>query len=463
MIGLETHVQLNTDSKLFCGCPNRSTDQPNTHVCETCLGHPGSKPRTNEKAVKYALRAALALNCEIAEKLVFSRKTYFYPDMSKNFQITQYKQPLGEHGEIELDGETIRIKRLHIEEDPAKIQHIGGSINDADYTLLDYNRAGSPLIEIVTEPDMSTPRQARTYLQKLSRILEYLGVYDSAAELALKTDANISLDGGARVEIKNITGAKNIQRALQYEITRQKNLAKRGRKVVQETRAYHDDQQVTMPLRTKEAEAEYGYIFEPDIPITVIRKKQVDTIQKELPELPDAKKTRFVEEYSVSEKVAEALVSDKALADAFERVAEELGDTDLAASWFAGPIKKALNYVNQRFEESTLTVENVLTVLRKLEHNEITDQAAEKVVQDVIATGEDPETIIAEADLGEIKADEVVVNTVENVLDNNADAVQDYRNGEEKALNFLVGKVMEKSRGRIDPNRAREELLKRLT
>ncbi|MFB6099879.1 MAG: Asp-tRNA(Asn)/Glu-tRNA(Gln) amidotransferase subunit GatB, partial [Candidatus Nanohalobium sp.] len=269
MIGLETHVQLDTNTKLFCGCPNKEAEETNTHVCETCLGHPGSKPRLNRKVLRQAVKTSQALQCDINEDIFFSRKTYFYPDMSKSYQITQYEVPVGEDGEIEVkvgdERKDIGITRLHIEEDPAKMKHVGGDIGDSEYTKVDYNRAGTPLLEIVTEPDFESPKEARAYLQQLAQMLEYLKIYFSESDYSIKSDANISIDGGQRVEVKNITGTAGIEKALSYEISRQKQLKKRGREVEQQTRNYDANQEITEMMREKETEKDYGYIFDPDL------------------------------------------------------------------------------------------------------------------------------------------------------------------------------------------------------
>src|SRR3989338_6038507 len=265
-IGLETHIQLNTASKIFCGCANpaalKEEREPNSIVCPTCLGLPGAKPAANRKVVEAGVKAALAMGATVAGQTRFSRKTYFYPDMSKNFQISQYEVPLASNGRVEVTGKNIRIRRLHTEEDPAKIIHTGGL---GGYTLVDYNRAGVPLLEIVTEPDFTSPEEARLYIQKLASIMEYLGLYDPATKAAIKTDANISLKGGNRVEVKNITGTKEVEAALQYEVVRQKNSLQRGVSVVRETRSWNPERGATESLRSKEVEEEYGYIAEPDL------------------------------------------------------------------------------------------------------------------------------------------------------------------------------------------------------
>ncbi|MDY6766086.1 MAG: Asp-tRNA(Asn)/Glu-tRNA(Gln) amidotransferase subunit GatB, partial [Candidatus Nanohaloarchaea archaeon] len=263
-IGLETHVQLDTDTKLFCGCLNAPADEPNTHTCPTCLGHPGAKPRMNAAAIEAGLRTGLALGCDIADQVVMARKTYFYPDMSKNYQISQYDQPIASDGALVVDGEEIGIRRAHIEEDPAKLEHVGGDMASADYTRVDYNRAGVPLLEIVTEPAIVSPEHARAFLQRLIRIMEYLDLYDRDTG-TVRSDANISVGEGNRVEVKNITGTRAIQDALEHELQRQERLQDRGEAVERETRTYDAEEGVTRSMRTKETEQDYGYIAEPDL------------------------------------------------------------------------------------------------------------------------------------------------------------------------------------------------------
>jgi aspartyl-tRNA(Asn)/glutamyl-tRNA(Gln) amidotransferase subunit B len=345
MIGLETHVQLNTRSKMFCGCANPvnldEEPQPNTLTCPTCLGMPGSKPRTNRAAIDAGIRLALALECRVEPRFFFSRKTYFYPDMSKNFQITQYEVPLCRDGRMSIMAggrmKRIRITRIHLEEDPAKLVHVGGL--GGKHTLVDYNRSGIPLAEIVTEPDFSSPAEAREFLQKLAAVLEYLGLYDPASRAVFKSDANVSLSGGERIEIKNITGTKEIEQALKYEIARQRNMLSRGVKVRRETRAWNPDVGSTQPLRGKEEEAEYGYIFEPDLARIEVGRQELAKARKALPELPDAKRDRYVRRFGMSGKVAESLVSDPQVAAFFEEVSGKVGKagSDVAAAWIAGP------------------------------------------------------------------------------------------------------------------------------
>ncbi len=465
-IGLETHLQLNTQSKAFCGCRNPvnlpEEPEPNTLLCDTCLGLPGSKPRANRAMVDKAIGVALALNCSISRETFFSRKTYFYPDMSKNFQITQYDVPLAENGSVLVEGKKIRITRVHMEEDPSRIVHVGGL--GGKHTLLDYNRAGIPLIEVVTEPDFSSPEEAREFLQKLTTILEYLGVYDSTSKAVLKSDANISLAGGKRVEVKNITGTREIEQALKFEIFRQQNLLRRGGRVVQSTRTWDPETKTTRELRAKETEEDYGYIFEPDLTILEITQEQITKIKKSLPELPDQKHARFVRQHGLEPKVAEALVSELDLANLFEDVASKI-NPKLASTWIAGYLKKTLNWHDMRFRESGLKTEWVKSLLKMVQKEELTDRNAELVIRGMVKDKGDPETVMKKHHIGrklKLTPTEKIPfrDSIEGVLKDNPKAVQDYKSGEDKALHFLVGLAMKETRGQVDANDIRKLILK---
>ena len=463
-IGLETHVQLDTETKLFCGCPNEEADEPNTHVCETCLGHPGSKPRLNEEVLNQAVKASEALNCEVNEDVFFSRKTYFYPDMSKNYQITQYEIPVGESGnkEIKVEDEKkeIGITRIHIEEDPAKMKHVGGDISDSDYSKVDYNRAGTPLIEIVTDPDFRSPQEARAYLQQLAQMLQYLDLYQPESNFAIKTDANISIDGGERVEVKNITGTKDIEKALSYEISRQKQLKKRGREVSQQTRSFNQGTGATEEMREKETEEDYGYIFDPDLTRQELDEELNQEIRDSLPELPQEKFERFREEYGLKDKLVESLITEASLAKDFEELAEEF-DADLVASWMTGDLKKVLNYNELTYSESGLEINSVQYILGLIDEEKISDRNAEMLLREVIGDKKDPEEVVEEEDLLKAEDDEIS-EFVTSAIEENPDAVEDFESGEEEAVNFLVGQVMQKSQGKADPKTAREKIMEEL-
>ncbi len=450
------HVQLTTQTKLFCGCPNKFVKEPNTLVCEYCIGLPGSKPRVNARALDYAILIGTALDCRISSPTFFSRKSYFYPDMGKNFQITQYEVPIAHSGKVKLGMKQITIKRIQLEEDPARIVHAGGTITQSNYVLVDYNRSGVPLCEIVTDPDFESPKEAREFLQKLSSILQYLNVFDPNIEGSMRVDANISV-GSARVEIKNITGFKDVERALNYEIVRQKNLIRRKQTVVRETRGWDSVAGVTRSLRTKEQEEDYGYIFEGDLPKFTFASEQLELLRKSIPELPDQKIKRYVKELKIPEELAVSIVSEPDLAEAFEKVSIHV-DRQLAAKWFAGEIKKTLNFNNMRLRESKLRTDGIIKLLGLVQDKKLTDHTAEMLLREMVVRAVDP---VARDDVVRIYDEDTIQQSIQEILDSNTKAVLDYKSGKQEAFNFLVGQVMRKMQGRGDPDTIRK-LLKRL-
>jgi aspartyl-tRNA(Asn)/glutamyl-tRNA(Gln) amidotransferase subunit B len=479
VIGLEVHVQLETNTKIFCGCSTEVADaEPNTHTCPVCLGLPGALPVLNEAAVESAVKVGKAIDADIPEETTFHRKNYFYPDLPKGFQITQYDAPVCQDGELEIavEGErrTVGIQRAHLEEDPGSLQHAGGSIDTAEYTLVNYNRAGVPLMEIVTEPDFRGAAEVRAFLAKLEEVLEYLGVFDSQRDGSLRIDANLSVvpadeidDGGIsedaleeanRTEVKNISSHKGAEKALSYEATRQKNAVQRGREVEQETRHWDESRGITVSMRSKEAEKDYRYFREADLP-----PLQVSDWKEELaiPELPDARRERFREEYGLSEEAASKLTSTKQVADFYEDVASEY-DPDLAATWVADNLLGELNYRDMAITDVADRLDEFMRLVELVATEEITTKNAEEVVlREMLDEGDDPETVIDREGLG--KADEgAVEGAVEAAIDENPDAVEDYHAGEDGALNFLVGQVMQKTGGSADPGSVNGMLRERL-
>ncbi|MBI4895315.1 MAG: Asp-tRNA(Asn)/Glu-tRNA(Gln) amidotransferase subunit GatB [Candidatus Aenigmarchaeota archaeon] len=458
-IGLEVHVQLMTETKLFCSCSNKFTTIPNTHVCETCLGMPGSKPRLNKKAVEQAIKIGLALNCKINHEMFFSRKSYFYPDMSKNFQITQYEMPICFDGFLELNGRKIRIRRIQMEEDPARLIH-EGAIEKAKNVLVDYNRSGTPLCEIVTEPDFTSPQEARLFLQELSLMLEYLGVYDPNTEGSIRVDANISLPKGKRVEVKNVSGFKEVERAFSYEIIRQSSLLKRGQKIVMETRGWNAESGTTISLRSKETEDDYGYIFETDLPTVEVSKKAME-LKYGMPEFAKQKVERYEREFRIGREMALSIVSEPDIADAFETAVKEI-DTHISATFFSKMLKKVLNYENLRLKQTGLETKWLITIMKKLENKEITDRAAELLLRDMVLKPQDPEILLKLRGLTRIDTEEALDPIVLNVLSKNSLAIIDYKHGKPESLEFLVGQVMRATQGRADPVITRKVIHKRL-
>ncbi len=452
IIGLETHVQLNKlNSKLFCGCSTKyHNDEPNTHTCPVCLGLPGSLPVLNRRAVEYSIKVGLALNCKIEEETLFYRKNYYYPDLPKGFQISQYDYPLATRGYILIKGEdgverNIRITRAHMEEDPGRLVH-AGTIDKAKYTMVDYNRCGMPLLEVVTEPDLRSPKEARSYLDKLRSILEYLEVFDGSLEGAMRVDANISLAGGSRVEVKNISSFKGVEKALSYEITRQRNLKRRNIKVVQETRHFDELRNITVSIRSKEEAHDYRYFPEPDL-VSLRIADWVPEIKATLPELPDAKRARFLSQYAVTDDHAKSLTSELKIANFYEAVAS-IATPKLAAVWIADVLKGELNYRDLGIE--SFKPEYMAEIVNMLSSGKITEDGAVEIIRTILDKGGSPDEIIKASGLGRAE-DETVLKAVREAIAESSVAIEDYRKGSPRALNYIVGQVMKKTRGRADP------------
>ncbi|SEO43764.1 aspartyl/glutamyl-tRNA(Asn/Gln) amidotransferase subunit B [Halogranum amylolyticum] len=481
VIGLEVHVQLETATKIFCGCSTAAVadEEPNSRTCPVCLGLPGALPVLNEGAVEAAVKIGKALDADIPEETTFHRKNYYYPDLPKNFQITQYDAPICQDGRLAVDirdeRRVIDVRRAHLEEDPGSLQHKGGSIDTADYTLVNYNRAGTPLMEIVTEPDFRSPKEVRNFLAKLEEVLEYLGVFDSTRDGSLRIDANISmvpadevddngdvavetLESANRTEVKNISSHKGAEKALAYEVTRQKNAIQRGRAVEQETRHWDESRGITVSMRSKEEEKDYRYFREADLPPLQVSdwKEQIP-----IPELPDARRERFREEYDLDEESASKLTSTKEVADFYEDVAESF-DPDLAATWVADNLLGELNYRDMEITDVTDRLDEFKRLVELVDADDITTKNAEEVVlRQMLDEGVDPDTVIDEEGLGKADDDEIG-GFVDEAIEENPDAIDDYHAGEGGALNFLVGQVMQKSRGSADPGTVNELLRERL-
>ena len=462
IMGLELHVHLLTKSKFFCSCPtDYEGKEPNSVTCPVCLGFPGSKPKVNKKAIDFGIMVAKALNCKINSPMFFSRKSYFYPDMPKNFQISQYEIPLAIEGYLEITDKKIRIRRVHLEEDPARLAHVGGDISSAQYVLVDYNRSGIPMVEIVTEPDFNSTKEVREFLSKLSSILEHLEVADPTKEGALRVDANISLEGGERVEIKNITGFANVEKALSYEIVRQENLRRMNINVQRETRHFDATSKMTVSLRKKEFEEDYGYIFEPDLTEIEISREWVGELERKLPELPDARIARFVKEYKISERDAKVIVYvDKALADFFEACCKMYKKPVEVAKWVVTDLLKCLNFQGIRIRESKVKPKTFVELLELIEKGKITERLAKEIIKEYAATGKSPKEIIKKKGLSLMEKDKLV-SAVKEVIKENKQAVGEYKSGKAKAVQFLIGQVLRKIKARADPKEI-EKLIKEL-
>ena len=461
IVGLEIHTEIDTKTKLFCRCQKaKGDDLPNSRCCPICLGHPGSKPVLNKKAVEFALKLCLALNCDISPELIFSRKSYFYPDMSKNYQISQYEIPLGKNGSLKLrNGKEIGIIRVHLEEDPASLIHPAG-LKESQYVLVDYNRSGNPLVETVTEPDLASPEEARDFMKQLITVLNYLEIFD-INEGTIKADANVSIKESdyTRIEIKNITGFKEIERALLYEVNRQKEEIKHGKKLYQETRAWDSEKGVTFTLRKKETEEDYGYIIDTDLTVVDITDKWVKEIKKEMPELAQDKVKKFVEKHKIKKEDAEILAAEKELAEMFEKVAEEI-DPILAAKWLRRELVRVLNYNKKELHEVEIDEKHVIDLLKLVENKKITDNVAAKLLEKLIEKPFDVNEYVKKEGLEAVSDIEELEKYCKEAIEENPQAVEDYKKGEKKALNFIVGKIMQKTRGKATPKEVNEIILR---
>ncbi len=436
MIGFEIHEQLKTQQKLFCEC---STDymhaEPNTNVCEICTGMPGAKPMPlNEKALDAVIAIALMLNCDIKREVYIQRKHYDYPDLPNGYQRTS--TPIGVDGELA----GVRIWEVHLEEDPGKYDPITGRV--------DYNRCGVPLVEIVTAPDITSAEHARDFLKELRRVLEYTGVIREEGG-TMRVDVNISIEGGARVEIKNINSIKGVYRAIKFEIARQQNLIKRGIKVKRETRAFIEEQMITKAMRTKEEAQDYRYIPDPDLLPIFITQERIERIKQTLPESPFEKEKRFVRQYGIDSETAKVLASELELANAFEEVAKHV-DAKIAALWIKDELKRILNYNDITFKQSGIKAEHIVELIKMMEKKEITQKTAKKIMEVLVKNPKSPREIVKELGLSRLADKEALEKIVEEAINENRKAVEDYLNGKKEALNFIVGAVMRKTRGRAD-------------
>ncbi|MFH0954700.1 MAG: Asp-tRNA(Asn)/Glu-tRNA(Gln) amidotransferase subunit GatB [Candidatus Micrarchaeota archaeon] len=454
VIGLEIHVQLHTNSKLFCGCSTKGIE-PNSATCPICLGHPGSKPVLNKKALDYALKIAMALNCQINESFSFSRKTYFYPDLSKNYQITQYELPIGQNGFLELSsGKKIRITRVHLEEDPAALIH------ENSCCLADYNRSGIPLAEIVTEPDLASPSEAREFMDRLLNLLNFLEVF-KLGEDTLKADSNISLKGSERAEVKNVSGFRNIEKALQYEIERQTKMRDENEKISRETRGFNEERQTTYLLRKKESEEDYGYIFEPDLTPYRLSKKDLDEIKKTIPELPAQKSARFQKQFGLAAYDANVLCASKKLSDLFEEIAKSVSPKTVSV-FLTREILGIVNYNKLELDSVELNAVHLTELLQLLENKKVSEKNAKEAAIHYVLEKTPPKTYLEKQNLlmdtNSMDAEKIV----EKILVQNPKAAEDLKSGNPKSLNFLVGLVMRETKGKANPREIQKMIEKKV-
>ncbi|MCX7913083.1 MAG: Asp-tRNA(Asn)/Glu-tRNA(Gln) amidotransferase subunit GatB [Thermodesulfovibrionales bacterium] len=468
VIGLEIHAQMLTNTKIFCGCPTNFGAEPNSQTCPVCSGMPGVLPVLNKKAVELAIKTGIALNCKISDYSRFARKNYFYPDLPKNYQISQYELPLCEDGYIEIiiDGSAkkIGIKRIHLEEDAGKNIHTTGN-----YSFVDFNRAGVPLMEIVTEPDIRTPQEAALFMRKLRTILRYIDVCDGNMEQgSLRCDANVSvrLAGqkyyGIRTEIKNINSFKFVQRAIEYEIDRQIAILERGDKVVQETRLWDPERGVTISMRSKEEAHDYRYFPEPDLVPLVGLSSLAEKVRGELPELPDAKGRRFVSQYRLSESEADILISERAFADWFEEAVKFGKDPKVVANWMLGELLRLLKEDDRDITKCPLKPAQLAEMLSLIEKGIINIKIAKIIFEEMYRTGKDAHIIVKEKGLVQITDENFLNRVIEEILSRYPQEVQRYRAGEEKLMGFFVGQIMKATKGKANPQLVNEMLKKKL-
>lgn len=462
VIGLEVHTELKTKTKIFCSCPTEFGGEENTHVCPVCLGLPGVLPVLNKRVLEFAIRTGLALDCKIAGFSKFDRKNYFYPDLPKAYQISQYDLPICYHGCLEIEigkaAKKIGITRVHMEEDAGKLVHDGATINTSAYSLGDYNRAGVPLLEIVSEPDLRSPEEARIYLEKLKAILEYIDVSDVKMEQgSLRCDANISLRPqgvktlGTKAEIKNMNSFKALQKALEYEIERQRKILEKGGRIIQETRTWDDAQGVTASMRSKEEAHDYRYFPDPDLVPLVVDPQWVKKIKASLPELPDTKRKRLVSEMALPDYDARIITGSKALADFFDRVVAGYNEPKTVSNWMMGELLRLLNAKNIEIDKCQVTPENLAALLQIQADGTISGTMAKAVFEEMFNTGQDPALIVREKGLVQISDESMLAGVIDKVIAANPQSVADYKAGKEKTLGALVGQVMKETKGQANP------------
>lgn len=473
VIGLEIHVELKTKTKIFCACPHEFGARENTHVCPVCLGLPGALPVLNKEVVTDAVLAGLALNCTIELYSKFDRKNYFYPDLPTAYQITQYDQPICRQGYLEIDcsgkKRQIRINRIHLEEDAGKLLHSGTSITTSQYSLVDYNRAGIPLIEIVTEPDLRSPEEARLFLEQLHALLEYSGVSDvKMAEGSLRCDANISVrpfgvqELGVKTEIKNMNSFRALEKALLYEVARQKAVLEAGEIVESETRTWEENEGRTAVMRSKGEATDYRYFPDPDLVPVVLEAEWVAALKDTLPELPQARKQRFIKEFELSAYDAGVLISSRVLAEFFEQTVALYNEPKEVANWIMVEYLGLLNAHNLEIGDSKIKPAQLAGLLQRQKEGKISGKIAKKVFAEMFQSGQDPEEIIKEKGLLQISDEAALVLIVEQVITANSQSVEDYRGGKKKALGFLVGQVMKETKGRANPGLVNKLLKEKL-
>lgn len=473
VIGLEIHCELKTKTKIFCGCATGFGAEQNTHVCPVCLGLPGVLPTVNKRVVEFGIKAGLATNCTINKYSKFDRKNYYYPDLPKNWQTSQYDLPIAEHGwvDIDVDGEKkrIRLTRIHMEEDAGKLVHSGTTIKDSATSNVDYNRTGVPLLEIVSEPDLRSAEEARAYMEKIKAIMEYIDVSNCRMEEGnLRADINVSLrpvgtkELGTRTEMKNINSFKNLEDAINYEIERQEEVLEDGGHIVQETRTFDPARGITLSMRSKENAHDYRYMPEPDLPPIVTSEETIEKYRSELPELPDARRARLEKEYGLSDYDAGIITSSRAMAEYFDAVVATGADPKLAANWIMGDLAKNLNEDGIDITKSPVSAERLGKMIGLIMKDTISGKIAKKVFKEMWTNEDDPEKIVKDKGLVQITDTGAIEAAVDAAIAANPKAVEEYKGGKKKAIGALVGQVMKATRGKANPQMVNKMLAEKL-
>lgn len=473
VIGLEIHCELKTKTKIFCGCATGFGAEQNTHVCPVCLGLPGVLPTVNKRVVEFGIKAGLATNCTINKYSKFDRKNYYYPDLPKNWQTSQYDLPIAEHGwvDIDVDGEKkrIRLTRIHMEEDAGKLVHSGTTIKDSATSNVDYNRTGVPLLEIVSEPDLRSAEEARAYMEKIKAIMEYIDVSNCRMEEGnLRADINVSLrpagteELGTRTEMKNINSFKNLEDAINYEIERQEEVLEDGGHVIQETRTFDPARGITLSMRSKENAHDYRYMPEPDLPPIVTSEETIEKYRSELPELPDARRARLEKEYGLSDYDAGIITSSRAMAEYFDAVVATGADPKLAANWIMGDLAKNLNEDGIDITKSPVSAERLGKMIGLIMKDTISGKIAKKVFKEMWTNEDDPEKIVKDKGLVQITDTGAIEAAVDAAIAANPKAVAEYKGGKKKAIGALVGQVMKATRGKANPQMVNKMLAEKL-
>ena len=473
VIGLEVHVQINTKTKIFCSCSTEFGKPPNANTCPICLGMPGVLPVLNKQFLESAMKACLATHCTIAPMNRFARKNYFYPDLPKGYQISQFEEPLGVNGYINIyiNGikKRIGLTRIHMEEDAGKLIH-GENLGNPGKSYVDFNRTGVPLCEVVSEPELRSPEEARAYLGELKSILEYTQVSDcNMEEGSLRCDANISLrpkgqkEFGTRTELKNLNSFKFVQKAIEYEVDRQTRILDQGDQVIQETRLYDSDRGETFSMRSKEEAHDYRYFPDPDLVPVVLDEAWVEEIKKTIPELPEQKRERFAIEYSLPEYDAGVLTSSRELANYFEKCTSLFSKPKIISNWIMGDLLRELNKSNQVISECPVSPSALVNLLKLIDEDVISGNIAKSVFEEMYQTGKEPITIVDEKGLKQITDDKAIDKMVEGVLQANLSQVDEYKGGKEKVLGFLVGQVMKASKGKANPGTVNKLLKEKIS